>query len=39
VLYDYIVDLAASQPEPEDLWGISTQGKNSPFGFSGVDDC
>jgi len=39
VLYDYIVDPAASQPERGDLWGVSTHGKNSPFGFSGVDDC
>ena len=24
VLYDYVVDPAASQPESGDLWGIST---------------
>ena len=28
-----IVDPAASQPERGDLQGISTHGKNSPFGF------
>ena len=39
VLYDNVVDPATSQPEPGNLWGISTHGKNSPFGFSGVDDC
>jgi len=39
VLYDYIVDPAASQPERGELGGVSTHGKNSPFGFSGVDDC
>jgi len=39
VLYNYVVDPAASQPEQGDLWGDSTHGKNSPFGFSGVDDC
>ena len=39
VLYDYVVNPAASQPERGDLWGVSTHRKNSPFGFSGVDDC
>ena len=39
VLYNYVVDPAASQPDQGDLWGVSTHGKNSPFGFSGVDDC
>ena len=39
MLYDYVVDPAASQPDQGDLWGVSTHGKNSPFGFSGVDDC
>jgi len=38
-LYDYGVDPATSQPERGDLWGISTHRKNSPFGFSGVDEC
>ena len=32
--YDYVVDLATSQPEQGDLWGISTHRKSSPFGFS-----
>jgi len=39
VLYDYVVNPAASQPDQRDLWGVSTHGKNSPFGFSGVEDC
>ena len=39
VLYNYVVDPAASQPDQGDLWGVSTHGKNSPFGFSVVDDC
>ena len=39
VLCEYVVDPAASQPEPGDLWGVSTHGKNSPFGFSEVDEC
>ena len=39
VLYDYIVNPAASQPDRGNLWGVSTHGKNSPLGFSGVDDC
>ena len=41
MLYDYLVDPAASQPERGHLWGVSTHGKNknSPFGFSGVDEC
>jgi len=34
VLYDYVVDPAASQPERGDLWGVFTHRKNSPFGFS-----
>jgi len=38
VLYDYAVDPATSQPGRGDLWGISIHRKNSPFGFSGVDD-
>ena len=38
VLYDYVVDPAASQPEWGDLWGVFTHKKNSPFGLSGVDD-
>jgi len=39
VLYDYVVDPATSQPDRGDLWGVFTHRKNSPFGFSGVDDC
>jgi len=33
VLYKYVVNPVASQPERGDLWGVSTHGKNSPFGF------
>jgi len=36
MLYDYVVDPATSQPDRGDLWGVSTHGKNSPFGFSRV---
>ena len=39
VLYDYVANPATSQPERGDLWDVSTHGKSSPFGFSGVDDC
>ena len=39
VLYDYVVDPAALQSERGDLWDIYSHGKNSPFGFSGVDHC
>jgi len=33
------VQLRCFTAERGDLWGISTQGKNFPFGFSGVNDC
>ena len=39
MLYDYVANPATSQPERGDLWDVSTHGKSSPFGFSGVDDC
>ena len=39
MLCDYTVNPAASQPEQGDLWGVSTHGKNFPFGFSEIDDC
>jgi len=37
VLYDYVVDPVASQPERGDLWGISTL--KLSLRLSGVDDC
>ena len=36
VLYDYVVDPVAGWGH---LWGIFIHKKNSPFSFSGVDDC
>ena len=39
VLYDYVVDPAASHPEGGDFWGVSSHGENSPFSFLEVDDC
>ena len=38
VLYDYVVDPVASQPERGALSAFFIHEKNSPFGFSGVDD-
>jgi len=39
MLYDYVIDPAASQPERGNLWGVSTHSKNKNSPFSGVDEC